>query len=302
MLTTSRMRSTASARNMPSCTATPAASRHHGRGSRVRTPSSSRPASAEAAASRSRRLDSSLARRGVHVDVLLAGEVHDLVHDLVGDRAQDVAVVLQALVAAEVQRLAEAHVRPRERAELLPGGATTSVPTTATGITGTPVSSAMPGDAGLAAVELAVVRAGALGVDAEQVTLGEDPLRGLERTLRGRGAGPVDRDLAGAREERLLQPALDARRGEVLRLRHEGHAARDGQRHEQPVGVREVVAGQDRSADLRNVLRDPRPSGGTPGAAPDRQRSTSGTSRTTARPPRVSSGRPGATSTPVTDE
>src|SRR5689334_6999415 len=52
-----------------------------------------------------------LGPRGVDVDVLLAGEPHDLVHDLVGDRAQDVAVALHALVAGEVQRLAEAHDR-----------------------------------------------------------------------------------------------------------------------------------------------------------------------------------------------
>ena len=44
--------------------------------------------------------DAVLHRRGVHVDVLLAGQQHQLVHDLVGDRAQDEAVVLHALVAA----------------------------------------------------------------------------------------------------------------------------------------------------------------------------------------------------------
>src|SRR5690349_7079903 len=39
----------------------------------------------------------------VEVDVFLAGQPHDLVHDLVGDGAQDVAIVLHTLVAAEVQ-------------------------------------------------------------------------------------------------------------------------------------------------------------------------------------------------------
>src|SRR3954452_18767729 len=61
-----------------------------------------------------------LGDRGVLVDVLLAGEPHDLVHDLVGDRPQDVAVVLEALVAREVQRRAEAHHRTGEGPELLP--------------------------------------------------------------------------------------------------------------------------------------------------------------------------------------
>src|SRR5690242_1510940 len=50
----------------------------------------------------------------VDVDVLLAGELHDLVHDLVGHRAQYEAVVLHALVAAEVQRLADADPRPHQ--------------------------------------------------------------------------------------------------------------------------------------------------------------------------------------------
>ena len=93
----------------------------------------------------------------------------------------------------------------------LPGGATTSVPTTATGITGHLGLERQPGDAGLAAVEPAVVRAGALGVDAEQVALVEDPLGRRQRALGGVGAGAVDRHLAGAGEELLLEPALDAR-------------------------------------------------------------------------------------------
>src|SRR6478735_10931778 len=62
-----------------------------------------------------------LGHGGVLVDVLLAGEPHDLVHDLVGDRPQDVAVVLQALVAREVQRRTEPHHRPDHAAELLAG-------------------------------------------------------------------------------------------------------------------------------------------------------------------------------------
>src|SRR4051812_28134173 len=49
---------------------------------------------------------------GVHVDVLLTREPHDLVHDLVGDRPENEPVALQTLVAREVQRLPE----PNERA------------------------------------------------------------------------------------------------------------------------------------------------------------------------------------------
>ena len=107
----------------------------------------------------------------VHVDVLLAGQPHDLVHDLVGDRPQDVAVVLQALVAREVQRLAEAHTGPGECRTSSRAARRRRCQIIATGITGHPGLQRHPRDAGLAAVEPAVVRAGALGVDAEQLTL-----------------------------------------------------------------------------------------------------------------------------------
>jgi len=191
---------------------------------------------------------------GVHVDVLLAGEPHDLVHDLVGDRAQDVAVVLQALVALEVERLAEAHDGSREGAELLArrrdlvGADHGDRDHRHSRLEGE------PGDAGLAAVEPAVVRAGALGVDAEEVTLGQDPLRRHQRPLGGRRTRPVDRHLAGPGEEHLLEPALDAGGGEVLGLGDEGDPPRHGQGHEQPVGVGQVVARQDRRALGRDVL------------------------------------------------
>src|SRR3984957_5585647 len=53
-----------------------------------------------------------LAARSVLVHVLLARQLHELVHDLVGYRPEDQVVVLQAVVAGEVQRLAEPHARP----------------------------------------------------------------------------------------------------------------------------------------------------------------------------------------------
>src|SRR5687768_10735231 len=118
-LTSTTNRSTARARNIVSCTG----------------PCGSTPARIETTRSGSLRVRTGLGlsgagllvgllllvlgHGGVLVDVLLAGEPHDLVHDLVGDRAQDVAVVLHALVAAEVQRLPEVHHGARERPELL---------------------------------------------------------------------------------------------------------------------------------------------------------------------------------------
>ena len=57
--------------------------------------------------------------RAVDVDVLLLRQRHDLVHDLVGDGPLDEAVTREALVAREVQRLAEPDVT---RVSFLPNG------------------------------------------------------------------------------------------------------------------------------------------------------------------------------------
>src|SRR3954452_7297140 len=111
-----------------------------------------------------------LGDRGVLVDVLLPGEPHDLVHDLVGDRPEDVAVVLEPLVAREVQRRAEAHHRPGEGPELLPRWRDHVGADDGDRDDRNPGLERQSGHAGLAAVETAVVGAGALGVDPEQLT------------------------------------------------------------------------------------------------------------------------------------
>src|SRR6478735_10227084 len=51
--------------------------------------------------------DVGLGLGGVDVDVLLTRQAHQLVHDLVGDRAEHEPVVLHAGVAREVHRLAD---------------------------------------------------------------------------------------------------------------------------------------------------------------------------------------------------
>src|SRR2546430_13600684 len=56
-----------------------------------------------------------LGAAGVDVDVLLAGELRDRLHDLVGDRPQQLRVRLLAVVAGEVHRLAEPHAGPEPR-------------------------------------------------------------------------------------------------------------------------------------------------------------------------------------------
>ena len=97
--------------------------------------------------------------------------------------------------------------------------------------------------------------AGALGEDAEQVAPGEHLHPGAQRPLGGPPAAAVDRHLSRAGEEPPLRPALHALAGEVVRLGHERDPAVQRQRHEHPVGEREVVGGQDRPALGRYVLR-----------------------------------------------
>ena len=112
-----------------------------------------------------------------------------------------------------------------------PIGLTLSVPIIATGIDRHAGLQRHPGHAGLALVQPAVRRPGALRVDAEQLALAEQPdrrcpARPARRTRSpGRpapGPTPVKND--------LLQPPDEARLGEVLALREERDPARHQQR------------------------------------------------------------------------
>src|SRR3546814_5662949 len=94
----------------------------------------------------------------------------------------------------------------------------------------------------------------ALPIYTEELSAVQHLLCRQQRTLRGVGAGPVDRDLARATEEVLLKPALESGRVEIFGLRDEGDATRQGERHEEPVGIGQVVAGQDRRAGLGDVV------------------------------------------------
>ena len=147
----------------------------------------------------------------VQVDVLLTRQPHELVHHLVDHGALDEPVARQPLEAAKSMGLPNFTWTRPNRHILLPGGLTTSVPTIATGITGTPVSQCDARQSGLALVEPTVGRTGALGVHAEQLALAEDALGGGQRGLRGVGVGAVDGHLAGDRVEPAGEPALDAR-------------------------------------------------------------------------------------------
>ena len=192
---------------------------------------------------------------GVEVHVLLAGEGHEGVHDLVGDGAQHEAVVLQALVAGEVQRLAD------DDAHAVAGGGNGLADRLGQvgadhghghhGGTGGQGDTGYPG---LTAVEAPVGAARALGVDAEQLPRAQAVDAGLERRLGSLAAGTVHGDGAHGLHEVLHRPALDALAGEVVGLADEGDLAIHQQRQEEGVDDRQVVGGQDRRALGGNVL------------------------------------------------
>ncbi len=204
--------------------------------------------------------DPVLHRRGVHVDVLLAGQLHQRVHDLVGDRAQDEPVALHALVAREVERGADPHADPDQLGDLGAGRLRLVGVDHRDRDDGHPGLERHPGHAGLALVEPAVGAAGALGVQAEQLAAAEHLQARAQGGLAGPAAGAVDGQLADALEERRGQPALDALTGEVVALGEERHPAGHDERQEDRVGEREVVAREDRGPGLGDVLGavDPR--------------------------------------------
>src|SRR5690554_7855651 len=110
---------------------------------------------------------------GVDVDVLLARETHERVHDLVCHRAKDEPVGLHALVAGEVQGLAEDHADPHELGDPLADRLGDVGAHHGHGDHGCPGLDREPRNARLAAVEATVGAAGALGVDPEELALGE---------------------------------------------------------------------------------------------------------------------------------
>src|SRR5665647_162925 len=201
-----------------------------------------------------------LHRRGVHVDVLLTRQEHQLVHELIGDRAQDEPVVLHAFVTGEVQGLADAHADAHDLGDLLAVRLRLVRANHGHRQDGTPRLERHPGHADAPAIQPAIRRAGAFGIDAEQLAPTQDLEAAVERNVTGTPTGTVHRQLTGTLEEGCGRPALDASAGEVVGLGQAGDPPRKHQRQEDGVGEREVVAGEDRGAlwwDVRLAL-DPR--------------------------------------------
>ncbi len=200
--------------------------------------------------------------RRVLVDVLLARQLHQLVHDLVGHRPLDEPVARQPLVAREVQRLAEDDAGAWTQLGEQPSGRLDDLGVDHGARDDQRARFEREArDAGLAAVQAAVRRPGALGIDAEQRPLGQHSHAGRQGGASGVGVAAVDRHHADGLHEAAGQPTLQPGGGEVLRLGQERDLAPDHDRHEERVAERQVVAGDDRRTVGRNVLGtlDPRP-------------------------------------------
>ena len=184
--------------------------------------------------------------RGIDVDVLLAGQLHQLVHDLVGHRPFDEPVAGHPLVPAEVQRSPEPDARSGPQMRNTPPGRLDDVRVDHRARNDRhPRFQRHPSDAGLAPVQPTVRGPGALGIDAQQVAFAKDSNTGVQSRLRRVGVLAVDRHLTNAPEESARQPPLQARRREVLRLGEEGHPPGHHHRHEERVAKRQVVAGEN---------------------------------------------------------
>ena len=187
---------------------------------------------------------------GVGVDVLLARQVADLVHHLVGDLTQHqpvrrvVAVLLDRDGATETQVHTTEHLRSLGVRRLHQVAADDSDGNDRR--VGPQCEASQPG---VPLVQQTVAGTCALGIDPEEFARVEHACRCVESTLRGVTAGPVDRDHADGREHVLGLPVV-----QVLGLADIGHATTERQRHEEGVEHRDVVRGDDGAAGLRDVL------------------------------------------------
>ena len=101
------------------------------------------------------------------------------------------------------------------------------------------------GDTNLGAIAAAVGATGAFGVDADDSAVLEDLCAGVEGFLALLAAGAVHGKLADTAEECRHGATLHAGGGEVVALGEEVYGARHGERNENGVAERQVVAGDN---------------------------------------------------------
>src|SRR6201995_2476938 len=203
-----------------------------------------------------------LGRLGVHVHALLTGQLLDDAHDLVGDLTQGAGVRGHAVEAGEVERLAVADPGPDPEVRLdLAGRHELERVDHRARNHRDPGVQGQPGHAGLALVQPPVRATGALGVDAQQVPLGQHAQAGSHGPLAGGAAPAVNGYMPQRAEEGPADEALQPLAGEVLGLSQEDHLPAQRERAEEVIGERQVVAGDDRRPLLGHVAGTFRPPG-----------------------------------------
>ena len=152
---------------------------------------------------------------------------------------------MQALVAREVEGLANHHADVGTRGDLLADRLRGVRADHGDGNDGCAGQEREAGNASLAAVEAPVWAARPLGIDAEEFAITQALEAGVERPLGGSPARAIDGDGAHGAHELLGHPALHTRSREVVRLAHEDDLAVEHHREEDGVPHGVVVGGQD---------------------------------------------------------
>src|SRR6185436_17077976 len=168
------------------------------------------------------RLEGCLRRAAVDVDIRLAGQLHNGVHDLVGHPSQDVAVIACVCVGGEVHWLADPDLGSVHGGNLEESRWDQLSVDHADRNQRHPRLQDEPRHACLAFVEAAIRRSGAFRIDAEQLPAAQHTKYAFHAGATGPATGAVHRKLADAFEEPGQDSATDPATLEQLLLGRKG--------------------------------------------------------------------------------
>src|SRR5215216_1138090 len=173
------------------------------------------------------RVQSRLGRSAIYIHILLGGELHNRIHDLVGDPPQHVPVVACRGVGAEVQWLADPDLRSSHGGNLEePRRDKLGVDHSDWDYRHTGLQDD-PGHPRFALVEAAVWRPCSFRIDAEQVPRAQYPKHTFHAGRARSTTGAVHRELTDPSEEPGQDPAAKASTMEQLDLGGKGEPALD---------------------------------------------------------------------------
>src|SRR6188472_2113282 len=200
------------------------------------------------------RLQRSLGHGAVGIDIFLARQLHDRIHDLIRDPSQYVAIIACCGVGAEVHRLADSDLRPSHHRDLKePRSHQLGVDHGDRDYWHTRLQN-QSSYAGLSLVKTAVWRAGAFRIDAEQISPTQYPQHTFHAGTAGPPTGAVHWELPDALEEPGQNSATQALTVEQFDLGRKGEPALDHGRQQECVACGDVIADQNRAAGLGDVL------------------------------------------------